>query len=304
LKPLLEQVQSAFYQLEDAAFQLRDYRDQIEFNPKRIDQIEQRLHLIASFRRKYGINVMEILQYLHKIQSELQLIENKDELLQQIQSEANAELKIATGFALVLSQQRQQSAAVLSAEIERELRDLQMERTRFSVRIERTEDKLTRNGCDQVEFLISANPGEPLRPMNKIASGGELSRIMLAMKSIFAKVDQIPVLVFDEVDTGVSGRAAQAIAEKLSLLSNECQVFSITHLPQVACMADAHYLIQKVVEGDRTFTQVEDLNIQGRINELSRMLGGVEVTDTTLEHAQEMLRMANQKKLDIQQVRV
>jgi DNA repair protein RecN (Recombination protein N) len=304
LKPLLEQVQSAFFQLEDAAFQLRDYRDQIEFNPKRIDQIEQRLHLIASFRRKYGVNVMEILQYLHKIQSELQLIENKDELLQQIQSEANAELKIASGFALMLSQQRQQSAAVLSAEIERELRDLQMERTRFSVRIERTEDKLTRNGCDQVEFLISANPGEPLRPMNKIASGGELSRIMLAMKSIFAKVDQIPVLVFDEVDTGVSGRAAQAIAEKLSLLSIECQVFSITHLPQVACMADAHYLIQKVVEGDRTFTQVEDLNIQGRINELARMLGGVEVTDTTLEHAQEMLRMANQKKLDIQKVRV
>jgi DNA repair protein RecN (Recombination protein N) len=127
---------------------------------------------------------------------------------------------------------------------------------------------------------------------------------MLAMKSIFAKMDQIPVLVFDEVDTGVSGRAAQAIAEKLSLLSNECQVFSITHLPQVACMADAHYLIQKVVEGERTFTQVEDLNIQGRINELARMLGGVEVTDTTLEHAQEMLRMANQKKLDIQQVRV
>jgi DNA repair protein RecN (Recombination protein N) len=302
LKPLLEQVQSAFYQLEDAAFQLREYRDQIEFNPKRIDQIEQRLHLIASFRRKYGVNVMEILQYLHKIKGELQLIENKDELLQQIQANANAELKMASSLALTLSQHRQQCAAVLSAEIERELRDLQMERTRFSVRIERTEDKLTRTGCDQVEFLISANPGEPMRAMSKIASGGELSRIMLALKSIFAKVDRIPVLVFDEVDTGVSGRAAQAIAEKLSLLSNDCQVFSITHLPQVACMADAHFLIRKVVEGEKTFTLVEDLNVQGQVNELARMLGGVEVTDTTLEHAQEMLLMANQKKQDIRKV--
>lgn len=304
LKPLLEQVQSSFYQLEDAAFQLRDYRDQIEFNPKRIDQIEQRLHLIASFRRKYGVNVTEILQYLHKIQSELQLIENKDELLLQIQSDANDELKVASSLAILLSKQRQQGATLLSEDIERELRDLQMERTRFSVRIERLENKLTRNGCDQVEFLISANPGEPLRSMNKIASGGELSRIMLAMKSIFAKVDRIPVLVFDEVDTGVSGRAAQAIAEKLSVLSNDCQVFSITHLPQVACMADAHYLILKVVEGDRTFTQVEDLNVQGQVNELARMLGGVEITDTTLEHAGEMLRMANQKKKDIHKVKV
>jgi DNA repair protein RecN (Recombination protein N) len=304
LKPLLEQVQSAYYQLEDAAFQLRDYRDQIEFNPKRIDMIEQRLHLIASFRRKYGVNVMEILQYLHKIQSELQLIDNKDELLQQIQAEAQVELKVATGLAIDLSKQRQQCAAALSAAIERELRDLQMERTRFSVHIEQIEGKLTRNGSDQVEFLISANPGEPMRAMSKIASGGELSRIMLAMKSIFAKVDRIPVLVFDEVDTGVSGRAAQAIAEKLSVLSADCQVFSITHLPQVACMADAHYLIQKMVDGERTFTRVEDLDADGQVNELARMLGGVEVTGTTLEHAGEMLHMADQKKSDIRKVKV
>lgn len=312
LKPLLEQTQSAFYQLEDAAYQLRDYREQIEFNPARIDKIEQRLDLIASFRRKYGNTVKEILEYLHKIQNELQLIENKDAVLQKLQAEAEAELKTAVSFALTLSKLRQQSAANLSVEIESELRDLQMERTRFAVKLDRILDpkgieiegskvKLTRNGCDQVEFLISANPGEPLRSLNKIASGGELSRIMLAMKTIFAKVDRIPVLVFDEVDTGVSGRAAQAIAEKLSLLSADCQVFSITHLPQVACMADAHYLIQKVVEGERTFTQVIDLDEQGRISELARMLGGVEVTEKTLDHAHEMLRMANQKKQDIRQ---
>jgi DNA repair protein RecN (Recombination protein N) len=303
-KPLLEQMQSAYYQLEDASFQLRDYREQVEFNPARINVIETRLDLITSLRRKYGSTVEEILQYLHKIQSELELIENKDELLQKIQAQADLEYKAAASLARILSKKRQQFAAILSADIEHELRDLQMERTRFAVQMEQFDNKLTRQGFDQVEFLISANPGEPLRPLSKIASGGELSRIMLAMKAIFAKVDRIPVLVFDEVDTGVSGRAAQAIAEKLSLLSKDCQVFSITHLPQVACMADGHFLIQKVVEGERTFTQVHDLDKQGQCVELARMLGGVEVTETTLEHAEEMLRMANQKKQDLHKVRL
>jgi DNA repair protein RecN (Recombination protein N) len=149
---------------------------------------------------------------------------------------------------------------------------------------------------DSAEFLISANPGEPMRPLQKIASGGELSRIMLAMKAIFARIDNIPVLVFDEVDTGVSGRAAQAIARKLAILSQECQVFSITHLPQVACMADAHYIITKRIEGNRTFTLVSLLKQQDRIEELARMLGGVEITKTTLRHADEMLKMAEQQK--------
>lgn len=144
--------------------------------------------------------------------------------------------------------------------------------------------------------MISANPGEPLRPLAKIASGGEMSRIMLAMKSIFARHDQIPVLIFDEVDTGVSGRAAQSIAEKLFVLAKTCQVFSITHLPQVACMADHQYLIEKKLEQSRTRTQVEHLSDQGRVTELARMLGGVEITEKTLHHAQEMLNLAAAQK--------
>ena len=308
LQPLLEQVQSAYYQLEDASFQLRDYRDQVESNPARIDQIETRLDLIASFRRKYGENVTEILGYLQKIQAELSLIEHKDEYIQKLNDDTNEALLAVIGHATDLSKLRKKSADQLSQNIEQELRDLQMERTRFAVQLTVQSDpkgieidgqriKLGKQGMDQVEFLISANPGEPLRSLSKIASGGELSRIMLSMKAIFAKVDRIPVLVFDEVDTGVSGRAAQAIAEKLSLLSTSCQVFSITHLPQVACMSDAHYLIEKVVEGDRTYTLVQDLDSPGRIKELARMLGGVEVTDTTLHHAQEMIRMAEDKKM-------
>jgi len=313
LKPFAEQIQSAFYMLEDAAFQLRDYREQIEFSPSKIDVIEQRLDLIASLRRKYGNNVAEILQYLHKITEDLSQIENKDEILRKLQAEADVEKTKTVQLALLLSDRRDTCAKELSVKIERELHDLQMGQAKFTVQMNRLEDakgievtgekiKLTPHGCDAVEFLISANPGEPLRPLSKIASGGELSRVMLALKSIFAKLDRIPVLIFDEVDTGVSGRAAQAIAEKLSFLSNECQVFSITHLPQIACMADAHFLIVKAIEEKRTFTQVMDLDEQGRIVELARMLGGVEVTVKTLDHAREMLRLAERKKQHIRHV--
>ncbi len=307
LQPLAEQMQSAFYQLEDAAFQLRDYQEQIEFNPARLDAIERRLDVLAGFRRKYGETVADILAYLQTIEQELALIDNKDDLLKQLEQEAAVERELLAAAAAKLSALRRECAAELGASIERELRDLHMERTRLVVQVDTIVDsrgpeiggvpaKLTKNGCDQVEFLISPNPGEPLRPLAKIASGGELSRIMLAMKAIFAKVDRIPVLVFDEVDTGVSGRAAQAIAEKLSRLSASCQVFSITHLPQVACMADTHYAIRKQVEDGRTFTRVEDLDEAERIAELARMLGGVEVTGTTRRHAEEMLDLAKEKK--------
>ncbi|WP_438432237.1 DNA repair protein RecN [Gorillibacterium sp. sgz500922] len=307
LQPLLEQIQSAYYQLEDASFQLRDYRDQIEFNPARIDQIERRLDVLSSLRRKYGDNAEEILLYYEKIRRELELIDNKDEHIHKLEAELAAEQSIVLKAASALSKLRRRAADELAAAIERELQELQMQRTRFAVQIEPLEDpngpelegrsvRLTPSGMDGVEFLISANPGEPLRSISRIASGGELSRIMLAMKTIFAKVDRIPVLVFDEVDTGVSGRAAQAIAEKLSRLSTDCQVFSITHLPQVACMADEHYLIQKGIEGERTYTRVFRLDHEGRVLELARMLGGVEVTETTKRHAEEMISMANRRK--------
>lgn len=307
LQPLLEQVQSAYYQLEDAAYQLRDYRDDIEFNPARLDQIEDRLNLISSFRRKYGENVADILAYLETIQKELSTLDHKEERLQELEGRLQEQRAVCAGLARRLSAMRVSAGKKLAEDIERELKELHMERTKFHVSITRVEDskgvevdgvavRMNRQGIDQVEFLIAPNPGEPLRGLGKIASGGELSRIMLAMKSIFAKVDQIPVLVFDEVDTGVSGRAAQAIAERMARLSSDCQVFSITHLPQVACMADAHYYISKAVEDGRTFTKVRDLGMDERAEELARMLGGVEITETTLHHAAEMLALANGQK--------
>ena len=307
LQPIVEQLQSAFYQLEDAAFQLRDYRERIEFNPGRLEEVEQRLNLISGLKRKYGDSVEHILNYYEQISHETDQLENKDERLEKLRSERDKLLLLVMESAEELSRVRKQCAEELAAQVESELKDLQMERTSLRVQIVPAEDpkgiewngrriRFSRKGADNAEFLISPNPGEPLRPLGKIASGGELSRIMLAMKSIFARHDRIPVLIFDEVDTGVSGRAAQSIAEKLHRLSSTCQVFSITHLPQVACMADHQYLIEKHVYDGRTMTQVESLSEQGRVKELARMLGGVEITEKTLHHAQEMLNLAEAKK--------
>lgn len=307
LKPLLEQIQSSYYQLEDASFQLRDYREDIEFNPARLEEVETRLDLISGLRRKYGETVEQILAYYEQISREADLLENKDEHLAKLTVKRNALLGDLMTAAGRLSEARRQCATDLASQVEGELKDLQMERTSLEVKLDIMEDprgvevdgrriRLTRQGIDNAEFMISPNPGEPLRPLSKIASGGELSRIMLAMKSIFARHEDIPVLIFDEVDTGVSGRAAQSIADKLYRLSSTCQVFSITHLPQVACMADHQYLIQKKVQDGRTMTEVEPLSEQGRIHELARMLGGVEITEKTLHHAQEMLDLAEASK--------
>lgn len=303
LAPMLEQLQSAYYQAEDAAYQLRDYRDGIESDPERLAYIDDRLDLIHSLKRKYGETIPDILAYLERTIEERDKIENRDEHLERLQEEENRLFEKAIALAEQLSSMRIHAALKLSAAIEAELGSLLMGNTQFRVQLDHTkrvqEDnivQLNANGIDEAVFMLSTNPGEPLKPLNKIASGGEMSRIMLALKSIFAEIDQVPVLVFDEVDTGVSGRAAQAIAEKMSQLSSRCQIFSITHLPQVACMADHHYEIRKQVMEQRTSTFVQELIGEGRIDELARMLGGVEVTEKTRHHAQEMLDLAYRQK--------
>jgi len=295
LQPLIDQLQSAYYSAEDGAYQLRDYKENIEFNPERLGQIEQRLDLLHGLKRKYGETIEEIIAYRARIQEEVDLLDRGEETFEKLavrERELRAELDAR---AERLSAIRRAAAKTLSEQIEQELAALQMERSVFEVKLESTE--LTAAGTDSAEFILSTNPGEPPKPLSKIASGGEMSRVMLALKTIFARIDEIPVLVFDEVDTGVSGRAAQAIAEKLSLLSRHCQVFAITHLPQVACMADHQYEIRKGVTSDaRTRTIVTELSEEMRVEELARMLGGVEVTEKTRHHAQEMLSLAEHRK--------
>jgi len=295
LQPLVEQLQSAYYGVEDVSFQLRDYKENIEFNPQRLAQIESRLDLLHTLKRKYGENVEEIIRYKERIQKESEQLENSDELVRELADKENALLNELQEKAQKLSTIRRSASRALSRQIEQELADLQMNRSVFEVKL--TTAALGPTGIDAAEFLLSTNPGEPPKSLAKIASGGEMSRVMLALKAIFSSIDEIPVLVFDEVDTGVSGRAAQAVAEKLSLLSRHCQVFAITHLPQVACMADHQYEILKQVGGDaRTHTSVLELAPPQRVEELARMLGGVEVTEKTRHHAQEMLALAKEAK--------
>ncbi|QMV44260.1 DNA repair protein RecN [Cohnella cholangitidis] len=295
LQPLVEQLQSAYYGVEDSAFQLRDYKEGIEFNPARLAQIEQRLDVLHGLKRKYGETVEDILNYQARIQAETDQLDNRDELLKDLEAREEALMSELQSRAAVLTEIRKSASRELSRQIEQELAHLQMNRSVFEVKLGIS--ALTSSGADTAEFVLSTNPGEPPKPLAKIASGGEMSRVMLALKAIFAQIDEIPVLVFDEVDTGVSGRAAQAIAEKLSLLSRHCQVFAITHLPQVACMADHQYEIRKqVTSQDRTQTSVTELTDTQRVEELARMLGGVEVTEKTRHHAQEMLSLANQQK--------
>ncbi|WP_435171121.1 DNA repair protein RecN [Paenibacillus glycanilyticus] len=303
LTPMLEQLQSAFYQAEDAVFQLRDYRDSIDSDPEQLSIIEDRLDLINGLKRKYGESIPDILQYLERITEERDKIENRDEYLEKLRKDELRLYLQAHELAQELSELRSHASERLAAAIELELKQLQMGNTIFRVQLDHSSASetsemavLNANGIDEAIFMLSTNPGEPLKPLNKIASGGEMSRIMLALKAIFAEIDQVPVLVFDEVDTGVSGRAAQAIAEKMSQLSAKCQIFSITHLPQVACMADHHYEIKKHIIEQRTSTNVTKLVEHSRIEELARMLGGVEVTEKTRHHAQEMLVLADRQK--------
>ncbi|WP_199622871.1 DNA repair protein RecN [Paenibacillus alkalitolerans] len=296
LSPLLEQLQSAYYQIEDASYQLRDYREGIEFNPEKLDRIESRLQTIAALRRKYGETAEDVLNHAQRIKIELDRLDNHEERIAVLEKQLESILEDMRTLADRLSSKRREAASRLSRELTAHLKDLHMEKTQFEVALGSTGDRWTKDGTDTAEFLISPNPGEPLRSLHKIASGGELSRIMLALKSIFASVDRVPVLIFDEVDTGVSGRAAQAIAEKMAWLARSAQVFAITHLPQVACMADAQYGIMKSVREERTFTEIRRLSGDDRAKELARMLGGVEVTGTTLQHAQEMLALAEDRK--------
>ena len=294
--PIFESVQSAVYQVEEAIRLLGRYRDELEFEPDRLNRVEERLDLIHRLKRKYGDTIESILAYAESVSGELEELRNRDENREKVKQRLDMVGEKLKNLADLLTSARKKAAKRLEQRMEAELADLNMANTAFRVAFEPAERGFTPAGCDRVEFQIAPNPGEPLRPLAKIASGGELSRLMLALKTIFIDVDPIDTVVFDEIDTGVSGRAAQSIAEKMAGLARKNQVLCVTHLPQVACMADHHYLITKEVSDQQTRTRVERLDEDGRATELARMLGGVEVTATTRRHAEEMLRLAERIK--------
>lgn len=296
-------VGSALVHAQEASHLLAGYRDQIDDDPARLAWVESRLDQLSNLKRKYGDSASEMLAYLEQVQEELDRLEHSQELVEKLQAE-EAELGgRAEAIAAQLTTARQQAAERLSGRVEKELADLGMKSARFAVSVAQpsgtTYHHVTARGWDRVEFLFSPNPGEPLKPLAKIVSGGEMSRIMLALKVILAKVDGVPTLVFDEIDTGISGRAAQAVGEKLARIAGDRQVLCVTHLPQVAAMADNHFLINKQVEEGRTVTFVESLDEAGRADEIARMIGGAEVSDPTMEAARDLLRRASNLKQEL-----
>ena len=253
-----------------------------------LDEIEARLDVIHKLRRKYGATCEDILAYLERAKQELDDIEFADDRLARLKRKLEKAEAQAWEAAFDLRNNRKNAASVLSKRILTELTQLDMPRVQFSC--EFTELELTANGADAVAFYMSANAGEALKPMSKVASGGELARIMLAMKNVLAEQDRVSTLVFDEVDTGVSGRAAQKVAEKLKSVARNKQVLCVTHLPQIAALGDTHMLISKSEREGRTFTSVTPLDIEGRKHELARIIGGAYITETTLKSAEEMLK--------------
>lgn len=288
LNSIYEALSGVMYSIEDVAHEVKEFGDSVEFDEQALNDVEERLDLISKLKRKYGAEIESILKYLETARKDLEDIKLSDERTNELKEELFGIVSELQGYGKELSKRRAKYAEVLEKGIEQSLHELNMERSKFKVNIE-TSDEFYENGMDRVEFLISTNPGEPLKPLVKIASGGELSRVMLAIKSILADSDNVDTLIFDEIDTGVSGRAAMSIAKKLSEIGRGKQVICITHLPQLTAAADNHYLIQKNTEGEMASTTLTKLDGEQREIELARIIDGGEVTELALSHAREML---------------
>lgn len=290
---LLESLESCYYQMEEAAHDLRNYQDSIVFDTQRQEYVEDRLALVKSLKRKYGNSIGEIKAFYEEAAAELDSLARQEERVLELQNSLAGQEQTYRRLAEILTVERQAVALRLEAAVTRELADLYMPDTKFKVEFSKRE-KVHKSGQDVVEFMFSPNPGEPLKPLAKTASGGELSRIILALKALLAKVDPVPTLIFDEVDSGVGGQAVRKVAEKLARIGENRQVLCVTHSPHLASFAASHfYIIKDIVEG-RTVTKVHPLSPEERKVELARMLGGT--TKFTLDHAEELLKTA---KLEI-----
>lgn len=292
----LKSLEDAMPLLEDASYFLRDYREGLDLSPQRLDSVQERLHLISGLKRKYGNSIEEILKYKEKAEMELDELEHSEERLEGLKAEIEELRKVFTEKAHELSKKRMDASKRLERQVIKELSMLSMSDSQFLIHIRHekgddTTDSLrsTPSGIDYLEFLVSLNKGEEPRPLSRIASGGELSRIMLALKGILAKGDNIPVLIFDEIDAGIGGMTAETVGRKLKALSDDRQVICITHLPQIASYADWHLMIQKKVKGERTTVEVRQIDRDERVAEIARMLSG-DTSSVSLKHARELLK--------------
>lgn len=297
LKEIYSIVSNNYYQLEDIVHTLREKLDELEYDPNRLNEIENRLNIIHQMKRKYGDSIEAILEYCAKIDDEIEMITNRESHIETLNKKLVSIEKDLLVEANHLTSLRKNAAEKLTEAIHKQLKDLYMDKTVFEVKFfEQDNIEFQPDGIDKIEFYMSTNPGEPLKPLAKIASGGELSRIMLALKTIFSQHQGVTSIIFDEVDTGVSGRVAQAIGEKIYRISVNSQVLSITHLPQVAALCDHHFFIRKEIKEHRTITSIQQLSERERIEEIARMISGSHITTATEEHAKELLDLAHKYK--------
>ena len=303
INPLLQQASDLHYQLEELAASVRAYRDQLDFEPGRLDAIEDRLTVIRDLQRKYGLSIEALLERAAGAESEIERLTNSAEHMAELENQEQRLLQHLGQLTGELSQRRRGIGEELAQQIEGSMADLAMARVRFAVQFQQHEASdgvpvgdrylaCERHGVDRVEFMISPNPGEPLKPLAKIASGGESARLLLALKAILSRVDEVATLIFDEIDVGVGGRAGQVVGQKLWTISNLHQVICISHLPQVAAFADSHYHINKEFEHERTRTRIHRLDTEQQIDELAAMLDGTPVSDYSRGNAQAIVERA------------
>ncbi|MEY8418553.1 DNA repair protein RecN [Oscillospiraceae bacterium 44-5] len=294
LEELGEKLTALRYAADDASEVIRDFSEAFDFSPEELDQLESRLDVIYRLKKKYGPTVTDMLDYLERSKEELEQIQEADDTIQRLEKELEQARKETVKRGTALTKARRKAADNLQKRVQEELRQLDMPKVQFVTDFAPCpgQDGMDDTGMDQIQFLMSANLGEALKPIQKVASGGELARIMLALKNVLAEDDGIGSLVFDEVDTGVSGRAAQKVAEKMADVARRKQVLCVTHLPQIAAMADTHFSVEKGEKKGRTFTNVVRLGQEGRVEELARLIGGAAVTDVLKQSATELLEQA------------
>ncbi|HCW52959.1 MAG TPA: DNA repair protein RecN [Clostridium sp.] len=298
IKKNREALEEAFYAIEECSREIRDMGEEIVFDNDRLEKINARIYEINQYKKKYAPTIKEILEYLEKIKMEYNEIVNSEKIIEELKNKEKVIISKMEEVAMVLHNLRIDKSKALEEKILNELAFVGLEKSRMEISVERS-DNFNERGFDDVCFMISTNPGEPLMPLEKVLSGGELSRIMLAFKCVFAEKDEIPTLIFDEIDTGISGAVAQRVGEKMYQLSCTHQVLCITHLPQIAVLSDHHYFVMKRVKDNKTFTSIKVLSKEEKQMEISKMLAGDDVTEATINNVKEMICSAENKKEEI-----
>ena len=294
-KLIKERVNNTYYELQDLTKDIKSLLDESYYDENELDEINSRIYKIGLLKKKYGSSIEEILKYRENLDKQYQEIINSEEIIKELKNKLIVIEKRLDKYSKNIHEKRVILGKAIEEKIEKELKYVGLGKCTFKISIE-YDDSFNLKGKDKVQFMISTNLGEPIKPMEKIVSGGELSRIMLSLKSVFIDKDNTPTIIYDEIDTGIRGRIAQCVAEKMYEISNKHQVLCITHLPQIASMSDNHYMVKKYIENEKTFTKIEKINEEKKIEEVAIMLGGVKLTENTLTNAREIIELANKKK--------